>query len=169
MELDTILKPILAMVVHGTDGSDGITSGIHLRWAFHYKFGFPPEGFKLYKRKSNLKNKNCIEIESIDAPKEKTNIIESPDKQITFKSFSPDEPVNIQKINIQEKPFKIVKIFRIIKFRWPILKKETTKAIRITNGLNISLLNNTSLAELHFYSLVQTTIQISAKSGEKLI
>lgn len=31
----------LKLIGHGTNGSDGIESGIHLRWAFNHKLGFP--------------------------------------------------------------------------------------------------------------------------------
>lgn len=30
------------MIGHGTKGSDGIDEGIHLRWSFDDKLGFPP-------------------------------------------------------------------------------------------------------------------------------
>ena len=29
------------LIGHGTNGLDGIESGIHLRWAFNHKLGFP--------------------------------------------------------------------------------------------------------------------------------
>jgi hypothetical protein len=35
---------------HGTDGSDGILEGIHLRWFFDRRLGFPLGGFCLYRR-----------------------------------------------------------------------------------------------------------------------
>jgi hypothetical protein len=41
--------PVLGLVGHGTDGSDGIEPGIHLRWAFRREVGFPPGGFCLYR------------------------------------------------------------------------------------------------------------------------
>jgi len=50
------------MIGHGTDGSDGIEPGIHLRWSFHYKMGFPPEGFRLYRRESGSATGKCIEF-----------------------------------------------------------------------------------------------------------
>lgn len=45
----------LKMTGHGTSGSDGIEPGIHLRWAFDDKLGFP-SCFKLYRRPSDLNN-----------------------------------------------------------------------------------------------------------------
>ena len=53
-------KPFLAMIAHGTDGSDNIEPGVHLRWAFNYKMGFPPRGFGIFRRKSNLKKRVCL-------------------------------------------------------------------------------------------------------------
>lgn len=47
------LKPPLSLVAHGTDGSDGLAAGIHLRWSFDPRLGFPPGGFKLYRRESD--------------------------------------------------------------------------------------------------------------------
>ena len=44
------------MIGLGTKGFDGIDEGIHLRWSFDDKLGFPP-CFKLYRRESDLKNK----------------------------------------------------------------------------------------------------------------
>ncbi len=44
------------MIALGTKGDDGIDEGIHLRWAFNDKLGFP-SCFKLYRRESDLKNK----------------------------------------------------------------------------------------------------------------
>ena len=46
----------LKMIGLGTKGLDGIEEGIHLRWSFDDKLGFPP-CFKLYRRESDLKNK----------------------------------------------------------------------------------------------------------------
>src|SRR5215213_602447 len=40
------------MIWHGTDGSDGLESGVHLRWQFDTRLGFPLEGFYLYRRSS---------------------------------------------------------------------------------------------------------------------
>lgn len=40
------------MIAHGTDGSDGIEPGIHLRWAFRREMGFPLGCFRLYRRLS---------------------------------------------------------------------------------------------------------------------
>jgi len=40
------------MISHGTDGTDGLEAGIHLRWQFDTRLGFPLEGFYLYRRSS---------------------------------------------------------------------------------------------------------------------
>jgi hypothetical protein len=40
----------LNFIGHGTNGSDGIEVGIHLRWAFPPKLGFPPGGVILQRR-----------------------------------------------------------------------------------------------------------------------
>jgi hypothetical protein len=53
----------LKMIGHGTTGSDGIEPGIHLRWAFNYKLGFPP-CFQLYRRKSKLQNLHFFRIDN---------------------------------------------------------------------------------------------------------
>lgn len=42
----------LSMIAHGTDGSDGLETGIHLRWSFDPALGFPLDGFRLYRRAS---------------------------------------------------------------------------------------------------------------------
>jgi hypothetical protein len=52
----------LSMIGHGTTGSDGIGEGIHLRWSFNDKLGFPP-CFKLYRRKSDEGNRYHFPIE----------------------------------------------------------------------------------------------------------
>ena len=48
----------------GTKGSDGIEEGIHLRWSFNDKLGFP-HCFKLYRRESDLNNKYIFPIVSV--------------------------------------------------------------------------------------------------------
>src|SRR3990172_4544095 len=45
----------LKLLGHGTNGSDGIESGIHLRWAFNYKLGFP-DCIRLFRRPSFIQN-----------------------------------------------------------------------------------------------------------------
>jgi len=61
------------MIWHGTDGSDGLETGIHLRWQFDPRLGFPLEGFYLHRR-SNCSRTNCTEFgdfpESKDLPYE---------------------------------------------------------------------------------------------------
>src|SRR5688500_15941678 len=52
----------LSMIGHGTKGSDGIAEGIHLRWSFNDKLGFP-SCFKLYRRQSDTKNMYHFPIE----------------------------------------------------------------------------------------------------------
>ena len=44
-------------------GSDGIEPGIHLRWGFNDKLGFPT-CFELYRRKSKLKNLHTLNIDN---------------------------------------------------------------------------------------------------------
>lgn len=51
----------LKMIGLGTKGSDGIEEGIHLRWSFNDKLGFP-DCFKLYRRESDLNNKYVFPI-----------------------------------------------------------------------------------------------------------
>ena len=45
----------LKLLGHGTDGSDGIQPGNHLRWAFNHKLGFP-DCIRLFRRPSFLGN-----------------------------------------------------------------------------------------------------------------
>lgn len=47
--------PILRLLGHGTNGSDGIEPGIHLRWAFNHKLGFP-DCVRLFRRPSFTQN-----------------------------------------------------------------------------------------------------------------
>ena len=54
------------LIAHGTDASDGIEPGVHLRWAFYHKLGFPPEGFYLYRSPSDLNNRICFEIGKLE-------------------------------------------------------------------------------------------------------
>ncbi len=56
----------LGMLAHPTDGSDGIKEGIHLRWASHYKLGFPKSGYKLYRKKSQKKNYHCFSVKDLE-------------------------------------------------------------------------------------------------------
>jgi hypothetical protein len=53
----------LQMIGHGTTGSDGIEPGIHLRWGFQDKLGFPT-CFELYRRKSKLNNLHYLSIDN---------------------------------------------------------------------------------------------------------
>jgi hypothetical protein len=43
------------LIGHGTNGSDGIESGIHLRWAFNHKLGFP-DCIRLFRRPTFVQN-----------------------------------------------------------------------------------------------------------------
>lgn len=56
--------PSLSMISHGTDGSDGLESGIHLRWQFDNRLGFPLQGFYLYRRRSCSKTV-CINFSDL--------------------------------------------------------------------------------------------------------
>jgi hypothetical protein len=49
---------------HGTTGSDGIDEGIHLRWSFNDKLGFPA-CFKLYRRESNERDHYHFPVERL--------------------------------------------------------------------------------------------------------
>ena len=51
------------MIGLGTKGTDGIEEGIHLRWSFNDKLGFP-DCFKLYRRESDLNNKYIFPVVS---------------------------------------------------------------------------------------------------------
>lgn len=44
------IDPLIQLYGHGTDGSDGLPEGIHLRWFFDRRLGFPFGGFKIYRR-----------------------------------------------------------------------------------------------------------------------
>lgn len=54
--------PRLNLHAHPTDGADGIAKGIHLRWFFPYKLGFPKNGFRLFRRPSNSKFHVCLDF-----------------------------------------------------------------------------------------------------------
>src|SRR5690348_9548826 len=53
-------RPTLALIGHGTDGSDGLERGVHLRWAFRREMGFPPGGFSLYRRATRAPKFQCF-------------------------------------------------------------------------------------------------------------
>ncbi|NNE75572.1 MAG: hypothetical protein HKN31_00690, partial [Pricia sp.] len=57
----------LKLIAFGTKGDDGIDEGIHLRWAFNDKLGFP-KCFKLYRRESDFKNKHEFPVYSDNIP-----------------------------------------------------------------------------------------------------
>ncbi len=56
------------IVGHGTDGSDGIARGIHLRWAFDDKLGFP-DCIRLFRRESDLRDRYVLEPPGDEAVK----------------------------------------------------------------------------------------------------
>ncbi len=56
----------LDMIGHGTKGTDGIEEGIHLRWSFDDKLGFP-DCFKLYRRKSDRNDRYELPIARFDS------------------------------------------------------------------------------------------------------
>jgi len=53
------VAPAINVVGHGTNGSDGIARGIHLRWAFNDKLGFP-ECIRLFRRESDLRDRYVL-------------------------------------------------------------------------------------------------------------
>ncbi|KAB2835373.1 MAG: hypothetical protein F9K48_04405 [Candidatus Brocadia sp.] len=54
----------LKMIGLGTKGLDGIEEGIHLRWSFDDKLGFP-DCFKLYRRESDIGNRYEFQLRDI--------------------------------------------------------------------------------------------------------
>jgi hypothetical protein len=58
-------RPIIAMVGHGTDGSEGIERGIHVRWAFRREVGFPQGGFCLYRRLAQKPPAACFDFDHV--------------------------------------------------------------------------------------------------------
>lgn len=54
--------PLFSLISHGTDGSDKLEPGVHLRWQFDRRLGFPLGGFKLYRRRSCSRNA-CIDFD----------------------------------------------------------------------------------------------------------
>src|SRR5687768_6876625 len=55
IEAELTDPPVLRLLGHGTNGTDGIEPGIHLRWAFNHKLGFP-DCIHLFRRPSFSQN-----------------------------------------------------------------------------------------------------------------
>jgi hypothetical protein len=53
-------RPVLALVGHGTDTSEGLEPGIHLRWAFRREIGFPQGGFCIFRRDARRPPMKCF-------------------------------------------------------------------------------------------------------------
>ena len=62
-EPGTLNNKCIKLATHGTDGSDGIQAGIHLRIGFDSNLGFPPQGFILYRKESDKKSRKCIKFD----------------------------------------------------------------------------------------------------------
>ncbi len=77
---------MLKLIAHGTDGTDGIEPGIHLRWGFNSELGFPP-CFQLYRRKSDVSKHFCFPLEQLSGQIKKLpySYIASKEPEFIFK------------------------------------------------------------------------------------
>ncbi len=83
-------RPILAMVGLGTDGSDDLEPGIHLRWGFCREVGFPPNGFCLYRRPAQKPPIVCFDFDSLLEVRDRKSVtVRSESLELTISSDTP--------------------------------------------------------------------------------
>src|SRR5215208_4938398 len=109
------------MIWHGTDGSDGLESGIHLRWQFDPRLGFPLEGFYLHRR-SSCSRTICTEFGDFperieDLPYE--YIVRDGEKEYKILISSPHKSGRVGSIPYSDDDSRILRIHPPIEFRFP--------------------------------------------------
>lgn len=144
--------PDLSIIAHATKGSDSIEKGIHLRWGFNHKLGFPPGGFMLYRRKSDLNNRICLDFAKATAGK-----LPLP---YTYKPQHPRHP----SLTIESKSSGSL-----------VLEDKAAPSGQILRGLNMGKGSSirfspaTPQIELLFLIFPKTTFTVSAFSGNRRI
>lgn len=143
----------LKMIGHGTTGSDGIEKGIHLRWAFDDKLGFP-DCFKLYRRESNTGNRyefQLRDLPSLTFTLPYTRTIElNTDLKIRLDSAQKDGN-ELSELTLEEVTSK---------------KGVTINVIPIDGELRISFSKPVSRIELGLYLSRKSKLQIIAQTKD---
>jgi len=147
-------KPQLSIITHATAGSHFIKEGIHLRWSFHHKLGFPAEGFRLYRRESDPANRICINFSEINH----TEVL------LPFK-YATSNHRRKPKITLKSKAnhFKVRE--RVVGKSTRIKYLDMTNSRKIEAGFSM----RTPRIELEFLVSRDTNFHISSISGRRLI
>ncbi len=145
-------KPLLSIISHGTDGSDGIVPGIHLRWFFYYKLGVSPRGFRLYRRKSDLNNKICLDFEKIKQDSLKLPFIHL----VTIKY--PLQP----KLKIKSK-------ITFLKIKEILFEKVTLTLAFFNSSTEVEISPTSSQIEVEMLILKNTKIEIIAMKNNEVL
>ena len=153
------------MIWHGTDGSDGLESGVHLRWQFDPRLGFPLEGFYLYRR-SSCSRTICTEFGDFFPPTSTKKgedlpyeyIVRDGEKEYKIIISSPDGKGEITRIVGAEETvsFSYLGIEPPIEFHFPngtyaveiyIIQAHNVKIIPKADGTEID--TSSSIADLY--------------------
>lgn len=51
---------MLKLIALGSDGTDSLARGVHLRWAFDSRLGFPENGVRVYRRSNLMVERHCF-------------------------------------------------------------------------------------------------------------
>jgi len=136
----------LTMIGHGTTGTDGIDTGIHLRWSFNDKLGFPA-CFKLFRRESDTINQYSFPIKnlpsgSIDVPNTFAVHEEPPFIFTVSSAVTNNQPQH--DIDIITQPVKAIQISGdlTILFSSPVSRVELSFYINASTNFDITLLSN---------------------------
>ena len=142
-------RSALQMIVHATDGTDGMNKGIHLRWFFDKALGFT--NFRLCRRKSDLKNRHSIDFT--------IKKVGSPDKQFEFRLARRSSVERVfQKANVWSNTgnLKIVAMDRGTSF---------ISVLDLGSNTNISFPFKTKTVELNCHCEAGAKVEITAQSG----
>lgn len=140
----------LSMIAHGTDGRDGIEAGVHLRWQFDPKLGFPPSGFYLFRRPTCSIKPICLDFDKI---------YESTIK-LPYDHYIEGEADRTYKIPLTSSSEGKVNLIK------KKLEEESVRLLNIKKSIEFHLPDNAQQVHISAYSKPQGYAEITAKVGD---
>ncbi|MFZ5760361.1 MAG: fibronectin type III domain-containing protein [Thermodesulfobacteriota bacterium] len=145
-------RPLIALLSHGTDGSDNLERGIHLRWAFNPKMGFPLRGFRLSRRERDDNSKFCLNFSALQ-----TRILTLPYDYPIF-------PNSSNKIRLTSEKSRELKIEPI-----PVAPQKKTIAAEVLQDIEIILPHTSTKIEIDLLLLPQKQVAVRTSRGGKIV
>jgi len=114
-------RPVLGLIGHGTDGSDGLERGIHLRWAFRREVGFPPGGFCLHRRPAQIPPMKCVDFGHVRAGVHGRVVLPHSEFDVRLESA---QPIRAERVSVA-RPDRALDVLRKLGLHAPRHNQET--------------------------------------------